>query len=93
MRDLWESKRVEMVIVAKARLREFLLPGSVIMKGSAGWAKKISAQRRRSGKMAENGLQVHLAPMLSGRGTRLEDTAFIVSFLGVASVAGRLLLG
>lgn len=43
--------------------------------------------------LAENGSLVHLAPMLSDRGIKLEDAAFIVSFLGAASVAGRLLLG
>jgi MFS family permease len=43
--------------------------------------------------LAENGALVHLAPMLSDRGIKLEDTAFIVSFLGAAGVAGRLLLG
>jgi MFS family permease len=43
--------------------------------------------------LAENGALVHLAPMLSDRGLRLEDAALIVSVLGAASVAGRLLLG
>jgi len=43
--------------------------------------------------LAENGALVHLAPMLSDRGVKLEDAAFIVSILGGSSVAGRLLLG
>lgn len=43
--------------------------------------------------LAENGALVHLAPMLSDRGLKLENTAFIVSTLGGSSVAGRLLLG
>jgi MFS family permease len=43
--------------------------------------------------LAENGVLVHLAPMLSDRGLKLENAAFIVSFLGAASVSGRLLLG
>ena len=43
--------------------------------------------------LAENGALVHLAPMLSDRGLKLEDAAFIVSILGGSSVAGRLLLG
>ncbi len=43
--------------------------------------------------LAENGVTVHLAPMLSDRGLKLEDAAFIVSILGGAAVAGRLLLG
>jgi len=42
--------------------------------------------------LAENGALVHLAPMLSDRGLKLEDAALIVSILGGASVAGRLLL-
>lgn len=43
--------------------------------------------------LAENGVLVHLAPMLSDRGLKVEDAAFIVSILGGSSVAGRLLLG
>jgi MFS family permease len=43
--------------------------------------------------LAENGVLVHLAPMLSDGGLRLEDAALIVSILGGSSVAGRLLLG
>lgn len=43
--------------------------------------------------LAENGVLVHLAPMLSDRGLKLEDAALIVSILGAASVSGRLLLG
>lgn len=43
--------------------------------------------------LAENGALVHLAPMLSDRGLKLENAAFIVSILGGSSVAGRLLLG
>ncbi len=43
--------------------------------------------------LAENSSIVHLAPMLHDRGIQLEDAAFVVSFLGVASIAGRLLLG
>jgi MFS family permease len=43
--------------------------------------------------LADNGITVHLAPMLSDRGLKAEDIAFIVSILGGASVAGRLLLG
>ena len=43
--------------------------------------------------LAENGVLVHLAPMLSDRGLKVEDAALIVSVLGGASVAGRLCLG
>jgi len=43
--------------------------------------------------LAENGVLVHLAPMLSDRGLKAEDAAFIVSILGGSAVAGRLLLG
>ncbi len=43
--------------------------------------------------LAENGVLVHLAPMLSDRGLKPEDAAFIVSILGGSAVAGRLLLG
>ena len=43
--------------------------------------------------LAENGITVHLAPMLSDRGLRAANAALIVSFLGGSSVAGRLLLG
>ncbi len=43
--------------------------------------------------LAENGALVHLSPMLSDRGIKVEDAALIVSILGGASVAGRLLLG
>ncbi len=43
--------------------------------------------------LAENGVLVHLAPMLSDRGLKAEDAALIVSVLGGASVAGRLFLG
>jgi MFS family permease len=43
--------------------------------------------------LAENGALVHLAPMLSDRGLKLENAALIVSILGGASVSGRLLLG
>ena len=43
--------------------------------------------------LAENGVLVHLAPMLSDRGLKSEDAAFIVSILGGSAVAGRLLLG
>ncbi len=43
--------------------------------------------------LAENGVTVHLAPMLSDRGLKMENAAFIVSILGGSSVAGRLLLG
>jgi MFS family permease len=43
--------------------------------------------------LAENGVLVHLAPMLSDRGLKIEDAALIVSVLGGSSVAGRLLLG
>src|SRR6185312_16979631 len=43
--------------------------------------------------LAENGVLVHLAPMLSDRGLKAEDAAFIVSMLGGSAVAGRLLLG
>lgn len=43
--------------------------------------------------LAENGVLVHLAPMLSDRGLKAEDAALIVSILGGASVAGRLFLG
>ena len=43
--------------------------------------------------LAENGVLVHLAPMLSDRGLKVEDAALIVSILGGASVAGRLFLG
>jgi nitrate/nitrite transporter NarK len=43
--------------------------------------------------LAENGALVHLVPMLSDRGLKLEDAALIVSVLGGSSVAGRLLLG
>ncbi len=43
--------------------------------------------------LAENGVLVHLAPMLSDRGIKAEDAAIIVSVLGGASVAGRLCLG
>jgi len=43
--------------------------------------------------LAENGVLVHLAPMLSDRGLRVEDAAFIVSIIGGSAVAGRLLLG
>lgn len=43
--------------------------------------------------LADNGVTVHLAPMLSDRGLKIEDIAFIVSILGGSSVAGRLLLG
>jgi len=43
--------------------------------------------------LAENGVLVHLAPMLSDRGIKVEDAALIVSILGGASVAGRLFLG
>jgi MFS family permease len=43
--------------------------------------------------LAENGALVHLAPMLSDRGIKVENAALIVSILGGASVAGRLLLG
>lgn len=43
--------------------------------------------------LADNAITVHLAPMLSDRGLKPEDTAFIISILGGASVAGRLLLG
>ncbi|HEX5433765.1 MAG TPA: MFS transporter [Candidatus Angelobacter sp.] len=43
--------------------------------------------------LAENGVLVHLVPMLSDRGLKAEDAAFIVSILGGSAVAGRLLLG
>ena len=43
--------------------------------------------------LAENGVLVHLAPMLSDRGLKVEDAALIVSILGGSSVAGRLFLG
>jgi MFS family permease len=43
--------------------------------------------------LADNGVTVHLAPMLSDRGLKIEDIALIVSILGGSSVAGRLLLG
>lgn len=43
--------------------------------------------------LADNGVTVHLAPMLSDRGLKIENIAFIVSILGGSSVAGRLLLG
>ncbi len=43
--------------------------------------------------LAENGVLVHLVPMLSDRGIKAEDAALIVSVLGGASVAGRLCLG
>lgn len=43
--------------------------------------------------LAENGSIVHLAPMLSDRGIKPQDVAFVISFLGVASISGRLLLG
>lgn len=43
--------------------------------------------------LAENGLVVHLAPMLSDRGLKPENAAIIVSVLGGASITGRLLLG
>ena len=43
--------------------------------------------------LAENGITVHLAPMLSDRGLAASHAALVVSFLGGASVGGRLLLG
>ncbi len=43
--------------------------------------------------LGENGVLVHLAPMLSDRGIKVEDAALIVSILGGSAVAGRLLLG
>jgi MFS family permease len=43
--------------------------------------------------LAENGVLVHLVPMLSDRGLKVEDAALIVSVLGGAGVAGRLFLG
>lgn len=43
--------------------------------------------------LAENGVLVHLVPMLSDRGLKAEDAAFIISILGGSAVAGRLLLG
>ncbi len=43
--------------------------------------------------LAENGITVHLAPMLADRGLAAAAAALVVSFLAGASVAGRLLLG
>lgn len=43
--------------------------------------------------LAENGALAHLVPMLNDRGISAADAALIVSILGGASLAGRLLLG
>jgi MFS family permease len=43
--------------------------------------------------LSENGALAHLAPMLSDRGLRLSEAAFVVSILGGSSLAGRLMLG
>ncbi len=43
--------------------------------------------------LSENGALAHLAPMLSDRGLRGRDIAFVASLLGISSVAGRFLLG
>ena len=43
--------------------------------------------------LSENGALAHLAPMLSDHGLRPEQIAFTASLLGIASVAGRFLLG
>jgi MFS family permease len=43
--------------------------------------------------LSENGALAHLAPMLSDHGLDVRKVAFTASLLGVASVAGRFLLG
>jgi MFS family permease len=43
--------------------------------------------------LSENGALAHLAPMLHDRGLAAEEIAFTASLLGVASLAGRFVLG
>ena len=60
------------------------------VKGRSFWLLALGVC---SMSLAENGITVHLAPMLSDRGVPVADAALVVSFLAGASVAGRLVLG